>query len=325
MSDARPLNDAAPGPGERVRRIVLPGKGSSSAATTGTRTDRVLAGILWMLAASVFFALTSALAKWTVSRYPVGEVMAMRSLSTFAITAVFMLPQTGFSVYRTAKPGSHLARGLSQSISQTFTVIAFSLMPLAGAIAINFSAPIWAAILSLILLRERPGPARWAVLLIGFVGVVIVAAPKADSLQPGALFALANAIMYGSVTVAVRGMTKTESAPTLLIWQVTTVAALHLLLLVFGFVLPTPVDAAMLLAGGLTNACAQYGWTKALSLAPTAAVSPFYYFTLFWVVAIGFVVWGDVPSVSLMIGAAIIVVSGLMLLFYETRRRSASA
>ncbi|MFX9169525.1 hypothetical protein ABTN79_19955, partial [Acinetobacter baumannii] len=85
------------------------------------------------------------------------------------VTAFFMLPQTGLSVYRTSKPGSHLARGLSQSISQTFTVIAFSLMPLAGAIAINFSAPIWAAILSLILLRERPGAARWAVLLIGFV------------------------------------------------------------------------------------------------------------------------------------------------------------
>lgn len=324
MSDARPVEAIAPGLGERFRRLLLPGREATSATTAG-RSDRVLAGILWMLAASVFFALTSALAKWTVSRYPVGEVMAMRSLSTFAVTALFMLPQTGLSVYRTAKPGSHLARGLSQSISQTFTVIAFSLMPLAGAIAINFSAPIWAAILSLILLRERPGPARWAVLLIGFIGVVIVAAPKADSLQPGALFALANAIMYGSVTVAVRGMTKTESASTLLIWQVTTVAVLHLLLLLFGFIMPTPVDAAMLLAGGLTNACAQYGWTKALSLAPTAAVSPFYYFTLFWVVAIGFVVWGDVPSLSLTIGAAIIVVSGLLLLFYETRRRTASA
>ncbi len=181
MSDARPLEEIAPGLGERFRRMVMPGRVRSREGErleTGRRADRVLAGILWMLAASVFFALTSALAKWTVSRYPVGEVMAMRSLSTFAVTALFMLPQTGLAVYRTSKPGSHLARGLSQSISQTFTVIAFSLMPLAGAIAINFSAPIWAAILSLILLRERPGPARWAVLLIGFVGVVIVAARR---------------------------------------------------------------------------------------------------------------------------------------------------
>jgi drug/metabolite transporter (DMT)-like permease len=96
-------------------------------------------------------------------------------------------------------------------------------------------------------------------------------------------------------------------------------------LLAFGFRLPTPIDAAMLLLGGVSNACAQYGWTKALSLAPTAAVSPFYYVTLFWAVAIGLVVWGDLPSVGLMIGAAIIVASGLMLLFHETRRRSASA
>ena len=110
------------------------------------------------------------------------------------------------------RPGAHIARGLSQSISQTFTVIAFSLMPLAGAIAINFSAPLWAALLSVLWLKERAGPARWTVLLTGFCGVLIVTNPGADSLQIGALFALANAMMYGSVTVAVRGMTKTESA-----------------------------------------------------------------------------------------------------------------
>src|SRR5438874_2381550 len=98
-------------------------------------------------------------------------------------------------VFATARIGAHVARGLSQSISQTFTVIAFSLMPLAGAIAINFSAPIWAALLSVIWLKERAGPARSAALLAGFLGVLVVANPGADSLQLGALFALANAVM----------------------------------------------------------------------------------------------------------------------------------
>ena len=83
-------------------------------------------------------------------------------------------------------------------------------MPLAGAIAINFSAPLWSALLSVLWLKERAGPARWSALLAGFLGVLIVANPERDSLTLGALFALGNAVMYGSVTVAVRGMTATE-------------------------------------------------------------------------------------------------------------------
>ena len=123
-------------------------------------------------------------------------------------------------------------------------MIAFSLMPLAGAIAINFSAPIWAALISLIWLKERAGPARAAALLTGFVGVLIVANPGTDSIQLGAFFALANAVMYGSVTVAVRGMSATESASTLLMWQMVTIAAFHSLLLAFGFRWPSGGDAA---------------------------------------------------------------------------------
>jgi drug/metabolite transporter (DMT)-like permease len=112
-----------------------------------------------------------------------------------------------------------VARGLSQTISQTFTVIALFFLPLSGAIAIGFSAPLFAALISLLWLRERADGPRVAALVAGFLGVLVVAGPGADSLQIGALFALANAVMYGSVTVAVRGMTKTESTTTLLMWQ----------------------------------------------------------------------------------------------------------
>src|SRR5439155_8388420 len=122
--------------------------------------------------------------------------------------------------------------------------------------------------------KERAGLVRWAVLLAGFFGVLIVANPGADTLQVGALFALANAIMYGSVTVAVRGMTATESTNTLLMWQMVTIAAFHSVLLAFGFRWPTPTDAALLVGSGVANAMAQYAWTRALQLAPTAAVSP---------------------------------------------------
>ena len=142
-------------------------------------------------------------------------------------------------------------------------------MPLAGAIAINFSAPLLAALLSIVWLKERAGAARWFALLAGFCGVLIVANPGTDSLTLGALFALGNAMMYGSVTVAVRGMTATESANTLLMWQMLTIAVFHSL--------PAAVrlphgrrrsTRRILVLSGVANAAGQYFWTRALQLAP---------------------------------------------------------
>jgi drug/metabolite transporter (DMT)-like permease len=282
--------------------------------------DNIPAGILYMVLATFLFAVSSAIAKWQVAIYPVGEVMFFRSAASLLVCAAVVLPFTGLSVFATSRPGAHFARGLSQSISQTFTVIAFSLMPLAGAIAINFSAPLWAALLSVLWLKERASPMRWAVLLTGFSGVLIVASPGTDSLQIGALFALANAIMYGSVTVAVRGMTATESAVTLLMWQMVVIAILHTFLLAFGFRMPTAMDASMLGFSGVANAVAQYAWTRSLLLAPTTAVSPFYYLMLVWAIGIGYFVWGDVPTPGLLIGSAIVVGSGLLLLWHEAKQ-----
>ena len=192
-------------------------------------------------------------------------------------------------------------------------------MPLAGAVAINFSSPLFAALVSIVWLKERAGVARWAALLIGFVGVLIVTNPGANSLTLGALFALVNAVMYGTVTVAVRGMTRTESANTLVIWQLTVLAFFHSFLLFFGWRWPTPFDAALLFGSGFTNAIGQWFWTKSLHLAPAAAVTPFYYLMLVWALIIGFLVWGDVPTVSLLIGSAIVVATGLFLFLREAR------
>jgi drug/metabolite transporter (DMT)-like permease len=306
----------------RLGGLLIPTRrGETSDASFAKPTDNVPLGILWMIGATVLLAVAAAIAKWQTEFYPVGEVMFIRSLSGLVACAALVLPVTGFAVFSTKRPGAHIARGLSQSISQTLTVIAVSLMPLAGAVAISFSAPLWAAVLSILWLKERAGPARWAVLLTGFSGVIIVTNPGVDAFQIGALFALGNAIMYGSVTVAVRGMTATESPNTLLMWQMVTMALCHSLLLVFGFRWPTAGDAVMLALGGVANAAAQYAWTKALLMAPTSAVSPFYYLMLVWAMVIGFVVWGDVPTAALLIGSGIVIASGMFLLWHEAKRR----
>jgi drug/metabolite transporter (DMT)-like permease len=214
-------------------------------------------------------------------------------------------------------------RAASQSCSQIFLLIAFSLMPLAGAIAINFSAPLFATLASALLLKEAVGFARWTALLIGFCGVLIVTSPGADTFQLGALFALANAVLYGSVTVAVRSMTTTESTETLTLYQLTLLTGLFALLLPLGFTLPTPLDAAWIVLNGVTTAVGQYWWTRALHLAPASAVAPFYYLSLIWASILGFAIWGEVPTVSLVLGSIVVVASGLFLLWRESAARRA--
>src|SRR5258707_2628464 len=129
-------------------------------ASPASRKDNIPRGIYYMIAATVMFALSSAIAKLQVAIYPVGEVMFFRSFSSLVVCAAFLLPVTGLSVFATRRPRDHIARGLSQSISQTFTVLAFSLMPLAGAIAIQLPAPPASALISIVLLQERARPAR---------------------------------------------------------------------------------------------------------------------------------------------------------------------
>ena len=101
------------------------------------------------------------------------------------------------------------------------------MMPLAGVTAIMFSSPIFTTLASIYFLHERVGAARWAALLIGFLGVLVIAAPGADSFQIGALFALGNAILFGTVVVGVRGMTATESTGTLIMYQLSLLTIVY--------------------------------------------------------------------------------------------------
>jgi len=297
---------------------------SGAASGGGERRDNVPLGIACMTAATLMFAASAAVMKFEVARYPLGEVMAGRSLASLVVSAAAVLPATGLAAFATRRPGAHLARGLSQAVSQTFTVIALWFLPLAGATAISFSAPLFAALIALVWLKERCDWPRAAALVAGFAGVLVVARPGANSLQIGALFALMNAVMYGSVTVAVRGMTRTESTTTLLMWQMAVVAVCHSTLLVFGRVWLPRTDVALLAASGVANSLAQYCWTKSLRLAPASAVSPFYYLMLVWAILIGFVVWGDRPGASLIAGSAIVVAAGLALLAREARGAQAA-
>ncbi len=285
------------------------------------RRERIPLGILYMIGATLLFAAGNAHSKWAVETYPPGEILFIRTLAGLAVVMALILPTSGLRVFHTRRIGAHAIRGVSQTTSQMLIVIAFSLMPLAGAMAINFAAPLFATLAAAIFLREKVGLTRWLVLLVGFAGVLIITQPGAGSYTTGALFALGNAILYGSVTAGVRGMTATESAETLTVYQFLFMTALFACILPFGFKLPTSIDLLGIVLNGVANAVGQYWWTRSLHLAPASAVTPFYYFNLVWALILGFLIWGDVPTWSLMIGSATVVASGLFLLWWETTKR----
>jgi drug/metabolite transporter (DMT)-like permease len=295
---------------------------TSDSLDTRARSDRIPLGIFYMLAATLLFAGSFAISKWQVASYSFTEVLVFRAIGSLAACAALILPRTGWTVFRTRRLAAHVGRNAAQSVAQSCITIAISMMSLGSAAAINFSAPLFATLAAALWLKEKIGRLRGAVLVIGFLGVLLVASPGADAFRIGALFALANAVLYGSVTAAVRGLSATESAETLTMYQMVLLTAFFALALpFFGFVWPDNGDLAAMLINGVFNGVGQYLWTRSLTLAPPAAVGPFYYFTLVWAMVLGFLFWGDVPSLTLLAGSAVVVGSGLALLWHESGRK----
>jgi drug/metabolite transporter (DMT)-like permease len=306
---------------KRIEEIAEGHAVSADAAdATTTRRTHIPLAIGFMVASGLVFNCSNAASKWLIESYPITEVLFVRTLASLMTVAAFILPTTGLMVYRTRRLRAHAMRATSQVGSQTMLLIAFSMMPLAGATAIMFSSPIFSTLASAYFLNERVGPVRAAVLVVGFLGVLVIASPGVDSFQLGALFALGNAVLFGTVVAGVRGMSTTESAQTLVMYQLTLLTCAYALTLPFGFVMPDGTSALIMIASGIGNGAAQYLWTRAIHLAPTSAVVPFQYIQLIWAMLLGFAIWGDIPTTALLAGSGIVIVSGLYLFWHETRR-----
>jgi drug/metabolite transporter (DMT)-like permease len=203
--------------------------------------------------------------------------------------------------------------------------LAVSVLSLGSATALGFAAPLFTTVLSIVILKENVGIHRWSALIVGFVGVLIITHPGAGTLTYGALFALVNAVLISTVAIAIRRMSMTESTETLTLYQMSIMTLCTAGLLTLGFQTPHLGDALMLALAGVGNGIAQFWWTRSLSLAPPSAVVPFNYLSLVWAMILGFAVWGDVPTPALLVGSAIVVASGVYILWRETvhRRRPA--
>lgn len=279
-------------------------------------------GIFYAVISVFMFAIVNALVKWQSERYPVTEIVFFRCLFAMFPTIAFVMANRGLSELRTRRLGEHFARSVIQFMGMMCIFTAFSLMPLADAVAITFASPLFMTVLSIPLLGERVGLHRWGAVLVGFGGILVMVRPGPGILESGAIFALANAFLSASVTVALRRMSVTESSATIVFYQISFNTLCAALLLPFGWITPTWADTAVLIFIGLCAGVGQYWWAQAFRFAPAAVAAPFSYLAMVWAVLFGFLMWGDIPTTPLVIGACIVVLSGLYILYRETVRRT---
>jgi drug/metabolite transporter (DMT)-like permease len=225
-----------------------------------------------------------------------------------------------FDAWRTERPLAHLGRG---AIGLTTMLLAFSALawlPLAESTTIGFAAPLFAVMLSALVLKEPVGLPRWSAVLIGFLGVLVVMRPEANQLPPiGLLLALLAALGVGMVTITIRQIGRTEGAQTTVLWfTLSSMLALGCLM---------PLYAAphggrtwlILVALGIFGGLGQLFLTSSLRYAPVSVVVPFDYTQLLWAVLLGWLIFSDRPTTTTWFGAAVIIASGLYTLYREHR------
>ncbi|HYD64201.1 DMT family transporter [Azospirillum sp.] len=288
------------------------------------RTDNTPRGIVMMLGSVTLFAVMNVLIKLAAERYPVLEVTFFRNAVALVPVALAVAMQGGFRSLRTERPGAHLWRAGIGLTSMTLMFWSFHLLPLADAVALNFTAPLFLTALSVPLLGERVGVHRWSAVAVGFVGVLVMSRPGSGMLQFGALVAICAAFAQSLAMVQIRQLSRTEPPNTIVFWFTLTSTVLCGIGLPFVWVAPaTWADLGLLAACGLTGGMAQLFLTRAYALAPAAVIAPFSYASILCAALFGWLLWGEVPQVQTMAGVAIVVASGLYILHRETRRNVA--
>ncbi|HEX3863286.1 MAG TPA: DMT family transporter [Stellaceae bacterium] len=285
------------------------------------RADNVRLGILYMVASVFLFSIQNAIGKWLAQTYPVPMLVFFRSAVALLPSYLFVVRAGGLPVLRTSRLGAQAGRAAIWGGSNVASFFAYHLLPLADAIALTFAAPLFLTALSWPILREPVGRARWIAVSVGFVGVLAMAHPSgaANVLGMGCALACASCNAVGTLTV--RDLTRTDHSASIVFYTALFMTLMAVPVLPFYWVTPGLLDLALLCSIGLLGGVSQYWTTQALFHAPATAVSPFNYTALLWGSVLGFLVWGDLPTVPIIIGAAIVTVSGLYLLRAETSRR----
>jgi drug/metabolite transporter (DMT)-like permease len=279
-----------------------------------------------------------AVVKYMSSGYPAYETLLFRCIATMPVIAFILWREgKGWSIMTPLLP-LVLLRGLILASAYLSFVLSLAAMPIANAVAIYFTMPFFVAGLAGPLLGERVRPHRWAAIVAGFIGVLIMVRPGGGVFEPAALLALFSALGYAVGQMLGRPLSQKVPPIIIATWQNFVYASLALgvgllfNLIDFGpfthpsliflsrpWVWPGPFDAALLLGHGVLAACAMLLFINAYRLAETNFVAPFEYSAMIWAVGFGLILFGDFPDLYTWIGAAIVVAAGILMILRDRK------
>jgi drug/metabolite transporter (DMT)-like permease len=286
-----------------------------------------LRGIVLKVLSVCCFVVMATLLKATAT-IPAGELVFFRCF--FAI-----LPVLGYLAWRrqlrtalhTRDPRGHVVRAFIGVSSMGLGFFALTRMPLPETTAIQYAAPLLIVVFSALLLKERVHAFRWTAVLVGLVGVVIILWPRLtvfsggtpmdDAVTIGAIASLGSAVLSAFAMMQVRKLVQTERTEAIVIYFFISASLLSLLTIPFGWVWPSPSQAALLIAAGVVGGIGQLLLTSCYRYADMSVIAPFEYVSLILTIIIGLVVFAEVPTLAMIVGATIIVMSGIVVIWRE--------
>jgi drug/metabolite transporter (DMT)-like permease len=277
-------------------------------------------GIALMCLGILLFALNDVMGKWLMATYSVGQVLLLRSAAALLLLAPFIAKEGIGPILGAPRPGLQALRVAFGTLETACFYWAVASLPLVSVMTFYLSAPLYVAAIAPFLLRERLARDQWIAVVLGFLGVLFVLQPSAETLTLPAFVAIVGSLLFAGLMLSTRQL-KGTSATTLIVWQTSGALLFGLLLAPFAWVQPTWRDFALLSLLGVVAMLAHVLVAKALTLAPASVVSPFNYTLIVWAAVFGWLFFGEWPNAWMIFGALVIVASGLYLLWREARDR----
>jgi drug/metabolite transporter (DMT)-like permease len=249
------------------------------------------------------------------------EIMFWRQFTTLPLLLAWVLFTTGgLGPLKTRRPGRHFIRGLYGTIGMVLNFGAVILLPLAEATVLNFTAPLWATILAMLLLKEHVGPWRWSAVVLGFVGIVVIAQPGSGHIPPfGAMVALGAAFMIALISIQIADLNRTDKPLTIVFYFAAFSTPMTALALPFVGKAHDSEGWLLLLAIGIAGSIGQLLLTAALRFGKVASVIVMDYSSLFWATLYGWLFFAMLPPTSTWLGAPLVVAAGLIIAWREHR------
>ena len=290
--------------------------------------SRTVVGISLKLASAAVFVAMVALVKLLSDTFPTGQLVFSRAFFGIVPVLIWITFQGQLATaLKTKHPATHIVRGLVGTSAMALWFTALGYLPLPDATAISYAAPLVTVAFAAVLLQEKVRVYRWSAVAVGFVGVLVVLFPHlGDGLDPaaegtriGAIFALISAVFMALATIFIRKMTATETTAAIVVYFSITATVISLLTLPFGWVWPSPGQAALLVLIGLMGGVGQILLTSSYRFAEASVIAPFDYSTMIWTILIGIVFFDEVPTLYVIAGAAIVIGAGLFVIYRESR------